>query len=103
MGKPRACSDSQSMNKKVLWMCMAVGSTIGGYLPTFIGQGSFSIASIIGSFVRGGAGVFPARSIDPRFLLLAAMPPADAEPVGQPCDARPRRAPVELHPAAVWP
>jgi len=55
------------MNKKVLWMCMAAGSTIGGYLPTFIGQGSFSVASIVGSFVGGVAGVFAARSIDADF------------------------------------
>ena len=29
------------MNKKVVAMCVIVGSTIGGYLPTFVGQGSF--------------------------------------------------------------
>jgi len=46
---------------------MAAGSTIGGYLPTFIGQGSFSVASIVGSFVGGVAGVFAARSIDADF------------------------------------
>jgi outer membrane lipoprotein SlyB len=67
MGKARARSDPRTMNKKVLWMCMAAGSTIGGYLPTFIGQGSFSVASIVGSFVGGVAGVFAARSIDADF------------------------------------
>jgi hypothetical protein len=55
------------MNKKVLWMCMAVGSTIGGYLPTFFGQGSFSLASIVGSGLGGVAGVFAAQRIDADF------------------------------------
>jgi len=55
------------MNKKVLWMCMAVGSTIGGYLPTLVGQGSFSVASIVGSAVGAVAGVFAAQRIDADF------------------------------------
>ena len=59
--------DSASMNKKVLWMCMAVGSTVGGYLPTFVGQGSFSLASIVCSGLGGVAGVFAARRIDADF------------------------------------
>ena len=62
-----SASDPRMVNKKVLWMCMAVGSTVGGYLPTFVGQGSFSVASIVGSFVGGVAGVFAARSIDADF------------------------------------
>ena len=48
-------------------MCMAVGSTVGGYLPTFFGQGSFSLASIIGSSLGGVAGVFAAARIDADF------------------------------------
>ena len=67
MGEPRGRSDSPTMNKKVLWMCMAVGSTVGGYLPTFVGQGSFSLASIAGSFIGGVAGVFAATRIDADF------------------------------------
>jgi len=63
----RARSDPRTMNKKVVAMCVIVGSTIGGYLPTFVGQGSFSAASIIGSFLGGVAGVFAARSIDADF------------------------------------
>jgi len=55
------------MNRKVLWMCMAVGSTVGGYLPTFFGQGSFSLASIVGSFLGGVAGVFAAARIEADF------------------------------------
>jgi hypothetical protein len=55
------------MYKKVVGMCVIVGSTIGGYLPTFVGQGSFSAASIIGSFLGGVAGVFAATRIDADF------------------------------------
>ena len=60
-------ADPRSVNKKVLWMCMAVGSTVGGYLPTFVGQGSFSLASILGSAAGGVAGVFAAARIDADF------------------------------------
>ena len=63
----RARSDPWSMNRKVLWMCMAVGSTVGGYLPTVFGQGSFSLASIVGSALGGVAGVFAAARIDADF------------------------------------
>jgi uncharacterized membrane protein YjjB (DUF3815 family) len=63
-GRP---ADSTCMNKKVLWMCMAVGSTVGGYLPTYFGQGSLSLASILGSAIGGVAGVFAARRIDADF------------------------------------
>ena len=62
-----ARADSPLVNKKVLWMCMAVGSTVGGYLPTFVGQGSFSLASIVGSAVGAVAGVFAASRIDADF------------------------------------
>jgi outer membrane lipoprotein SlyB len=67
MEPTRVRSDPRRMNKKVVAMCVIVGSTIGGYLPTFVGQGSFSAASIIGSFLGGVAGVFAARSIDADF------------------------------------
>jgi uncharacterized membrane protein YeaQ/YmgE (transglycosylase-associated protein family) len=60
-------ADPAIMNKKVLWMCMAVGSTVGGYLPTFFGQGSFSLASIVGSGIGAVAGVFAAQRIDADF------------------------------------
>jgi len=60
----RGGSDSGQVNKKVLWMCMAAGSTIGGYLPTFFGQSSFGLISIFGSLVGGVAGVFAAQRID---------------------------------------
>jgi outer membrane lipoprotein SlyB len=67
MEKFRIRSDSRTMNKRVVAMCVLVGSTVGGYLPTFVGQGSFSAASILGSFLGGVAGVFAARRIDADF------------------------------------
>ena len=57
-------TDPGKVNKKVLWMCIAVGSTVGGYLPTFFGQSSFGLISIFGSLVGGVAGVFAAQRID---------------------------------------
>ncbi|HVA32370.1 MAG TPA: hypothetical protein VMU58_13990 [Gaiellaceae bacterium] len=55
------------MNKKVLWMCMAVGSTIGGYLPTLVGYSSLGAVSLICSGIGGIAGVFAASRIDADF------------------------------------
>jgi outer membrane lipoprotein SlyB len=67
MARTGRAADSANMNKKVLWMCMAVGSTVGGYLPTLVGQGSFSLASILGSALGAVAGVFAAQRIDADF------------------------------------
>jgi hypothetical protein len=64
MERGRAVSDPRRVNKKVLWMCMAVGSTVGGYLPTFFGQSSFGVVSLLGSAVGAVAGVFAAQRID---------------------------------------
>jgi hypothetical protein len=64
MEAARPASDPPRVNKKVLWMCMAVGSTIGGYIPTYFGQSSFGLMSILGSLVGGVAGVFAAQRID---------------------------------------
>lgn len=52
------------MDRKILFMCITVGSTIGGYLPTFLGQSDFSVASLLGGLLGGIAGVFVARRID---------------------------------------
>jgi uncharacterized membrane protein YeaQ/YmgE (transglycosylase-associated protein family) len=55
------------MDRKILWMCITVGSTIGGYLPTFLGQGAFSLASFVGGIAGAVAGVWAARRIDASF------------------------------------
>ncbi len=43
---------------------MAVGSTIGGYLPTLVGYSSLGAVSLLCSAVGGVAGVFAALRID---------------------------------------
>jgi hypothetical protein len=63
----RQASDAPMVNKKVVFMCMAVGSTVGGYLPTFFGQSSFGLVSLLGSAVGAVAGVFAAQRIDADF------------------------------------
>jgi uncharacterized membrane protein YoaK (UPF0700 family) len=67
MEEARTGSDPKRVNKKVLWMCMAVGSTIGGYIPTFFGQSSFGVVSLLGSAVGAVAGIFAAQRIDADF------------------------------------
>ena len=48
-------------------MCMAVGSTVGGYLPTLFGQSSFGLISMVGSGIGAVAGVFAAQRIESDF------------------------------------
>jgi outer membrane lipoprotein SlyB len=67
MARPQTIADPPKVNKKVLGMCILIGSTVGGYLPTFVGQGSLSVASILGSAAGGVAGVLAARRIDADF------------------------------------
>lgn len=47
----------------MLWICIAVGSTIGGLLPTLAGAGAFSVASLLGSAVGAIVGVFAAARL----------------------------------------
>jgi uncharacterized membrane protein YfcA len=58
-----SAADTGAMDRKILFMCITVGSTIGGYLPTFIGQSQFSLMSIIGGLAGGVAGVWVAHRI----------------------------------------
>jgi outer membrane lipoprotein SlyB len=48
-------------------MCIGVGSTVGGFLPELFGQGSFSVAAMLGSLVGGIAGIWLAIRIDASF------------------------------------
>ncbi len=57
-------SDPEHVDRKVLWICMLAGSTVGGYLPTLIGYSSFGAVSLICSGIGGVAGVFAAARID---------------------------------------
>lgn len=46
------------MNKSVIFIGMAIGSYLGGYLPTLFGAGVFSLTSIFCSGIGGIAGIW---------------------------------------------
>ncbi len=48
------------MNKKLIWIGMIVGSTIGGCVPTLWHAGMFSMSGIVLSTVGGIAGIWVA-------------------------------------------
>ena len=52
------------MDRRVLLLSVTIGSTIGGYLPTFAGYGTFSMVSFLGGIAGGIAGVWAAVRID---------------------------------------
>jgi hypothetical protein len=51
------------MDKRVLWMCIAVGSTLGGLIPQAWGASGFGLAAILGSAAGGVAGVWLAARL----------------------------------------
>jgi outer membrane lipoprotein SlyB len=51
------------MHRGVLGICVLVGSTIGGLLPTLAGAGTFSLASFVGSVAGAIVGVFAAARL----------------------------------------
>jgi len=55
------------MDRRVLLLCITVGSTIGGYLPTLVGFGTFSLVSFVGGIAGAAAGIWAARRIDESF------------------------------------
>ena len=52
------------MDRRVMLLFITVGSTVGGYLPTFLGFGQLSLVSILGGVVGGIAGVWAFRKMD---------------------------------------
>jgi uncharacterized membrane protein YeaQ/YmgE (transglycosylase-associated protein family) len=46
------------MDKKIVLLGMAIGSFIGGYLPTLFGADSFSFTALFGNFVGGILGIW---------------------------------------------
>ena len=46
------------MDKRLVVLGMLIGSTLGGYVPTWFGANAFSYTSIIGAFVGGIAGIW---------------------------------------------
>jgi outer membrane lipoprotein SlyB len=51
------------MDKRVLWLCLAAGSALGGLLPEAWGASAFGVASLLGSVAGGVAGVWVAVRI----------------------------------------
>ena len=44
--------------KRLIWIFLFIGATVGSYLPTIWGDGVFSMTSIILSFVGGAIGIW---------------------------------------------
>ena len=55
------------MDRRIMLLCITVGSTLGGYLPTLVGFGTFSLVSFAGGFVGAIGGIWAARRIDEAF------------------------------------
>jgi predicted MFS family arabinose efflux permease len=51
------------MDKRVLWMCIAVGSTVGGFVPELWGASAFGVTSLLFGAIGGVAGVWAAARI----------------------------------------
>ena len=51
------------MSKKLIWLGVFIGSTLGGYLPALFGADVFSFWSIVGSVVGGIVGVFAGNKL----------------------------------------
>ena len=58
-----ALADEQAMEKRMLWMCLLVGSTVGGFVPETWGASAFGVASIVGSGIGAIVGVWAAARI----------------------------------------
>ena len=51
------------MDKRVLWLCLVAGSTLGGLAPEAWGASGLGLASLVGSAVGAVAGVWVAARI----------------------------------------
>ena len=45
-------------SKSLIWIFMAIGSAVGGFLPTLWGAGFLSISSVLLTAVGGIAGIW---------------------------------------------
>jgi predicted esterase YcpF (UPF0227 family) len=48
------------MDKKIIMLAMLVGSTVGGYIPTWFGASAFGLASVLCGAVGGLLGIWVA-------------------------------------------
>ncbi|MBP7280090.1 MAG: hypothetical protein KBA66_00840 [Leptospiraceae bacterium] len=46
------------MERKIIMICMFIGTAIGGYIPTFFGADIFSLSSILGTVLGGFLGIW---------------------------------------------
>lgn len=46
------------MDRKIIWLCLAVGSTAGSYIPSLWGAGSLSFSGLIFGALGGLAGIW---------------------------------------------
>ncbi len=46
------------MDKRVIWLCALVGSTVGGFVPEVWGGSAFGGMSLLLCFVGGCAGIW---------------------------------------------
>ncbi len=53
--------------KKLVRFGLLIGSTVGGYVPTFWGAPMFSFTSLFGSLLGGLIGIWIAYQIHQRF------------------------------------
>ena len=51
------------MDKRVLWLCVLVGSTVGGFAPEAWGGSSLGAASVLLGVLGGLAGVWVAARL----------------------------------------
>lgn len=51
------------MDRRVLWLCILIGSSVGGLLPELWGASAFGVASLLLGTAGGVAGVFAAARI----------------------------------------
>jgi hypothetical protein len=49
------------VERKIIMICMFIGSAIGGYIPTFFGADVFSFSSILGTTIGGFLGIWVAN------------------------------------------
>lgn len=46
------------MDRRVLWLCIAIGSTVGGLVPEAWGASALGLASLAGSVLGAVVGVW---------------------------------------------
>lgn len=51
------------MDKRVVFLCLAIGMTVGGFVPEAWGASAFGVSSLLFSGLGGVAGVWVAARI----------------------------------------